>query len=62
MQRMRVRCASHRGRGSIQAWRQAQQGQGHRAQSLDLPTAGLMLARGVPGASQAHAMERGVES
>ena len=62
MQRMRVCWASHRGRGSVQAWRQAQQGQGHRLQSLDLPTAVLMLARGVPGASQADTTERGVES
>lgn len=61
-QRTRVCWASHRGRGGVQAWRQARQGQGHRLQSLGLPTAVLMLARGVPGASQADATERGVGS
>ena len=62
MRRMRVHCASQRGWGSVQAWRQAQQGQGHRPQNLDLPTAGLTLARGIPRASLADAMGRGAES
>ena len=52
MRRMRVHCVSQRGWGSVQAWRQAQQGQGHRPQSLDLPTAGPTLARGMPRASR----------